>query len=474
MNTDRLEIKKAEFQELEKEYLKNPELFKEQTYIDDAKTLLELGIQIPGKEEFPHGYIKFWPEDFIVEEKINGTVKSVFATEEKAPTHSAGTYYATLVKCNLSTFEAAEDLAKQLRIRTEDISFAGLKDKSALTAQKISIRHASPEALKNISSPYYFLAEWELGKGSMQRGYLEGNKFTILVRTRQDFFNPESFAQFANKLQEVKENGFYNFFYLQRFGVARLRNYQWALSILRGNYEEAVLDFLTYQGPREIPFFKDIRKSLQKNIPNWNVVYEDLLRFPLIFENELRVVQHLKNHPGDYRGALQTLPEQITFWLYALSSLFFNAKISELILNNKPVPKALPFFLSPLRADQQIYSSILDPIGFSPSQFENLRPFPQIIIKNRSTPTRSHVDFKKAEIVPEGIIFEFDLGKGQYATTMLSHMFTLASGLPPDFISNTFVDSKKVLSEHAIGHLLDRFGEVIHSKNEKYLFQVGD
>ncbi len=474
MPPDRFERKKAELKLLQGLSKEHPELFLEHSHIEDGATLSEFGIDIPHKNSFPQGLIKLWPEDFIVEERIDSAIRTIdlggesdLESLEKTPT-----IYATLVKCNISTFEAATDISRSLGIQEKDVSFAGLKDKNAITAQKISIRKSNLQSVSTLRSPYYFLKEIVSGNGIAERGNLEGNRFTILVRTERSFFDPERFSHFANYLQDVKEHGFANFFYLQRFGVSRLRNFHWARLILQGKYEDAVCDFLTFAGSREIPYFQEMRRSLKAKIPDWNAVYKTLLDFPLIFEQELLVVDHLRQNPQDFPGALQAIPEQITFWLYALSSILFNKKLSEYLNRGEPMPDTLPFFLSKDRRDQDLYRPMLEKLGIFPPPFHNLRPFPQIVLRSRSTPTHSNVRFHKAELVDEGIVFEFDLDKGQYATTMLSHMFNLVGGVPPEYFSVERVDAKATLGETPITPLLERFKEVIHSKEDGFLGQL--
>lgn len=474
MDSERFERKQAELAVLQQEARDHPELFVEQSFVEDNKTLSEVGILIPGKESFPLGLLKLWPEDFIVEEKIDEGVRTVEGKPEESPGEPASTVYATLVKCNISTFEAVADMARALSIRVEDISFAGLKDKNALTSQKISIRRASPDALRALSLPYYFLKDFETGKGITERGRLDGNRFTILIRTEESFFDPERFSHFAEHLKRVKSDGFANFFYLQRFGTSRLRNFHWAWLILQGRYEDAVYDFLTYAGAQELPYFKNLRTSLKNTISNWDATYAAMEQFPIIFEQELLVTDYLRKHPSDFVGALNVLPEQITFWLYALSSLLFNTKISEYLARGERPPEKLPFFLSRDRADYGPYKQLLEKAGVYPPPFQNLKPFPQVMMRSRETPTQSHVDFRKAELTKEGIVFEFDLDKGQYATTMLSHLFNLVSGLPPTQFSKERIDSKAILKETSISTTIERFKDVIQPKGGLFSSALDD
>ena len=98
-----------------------PRLFRTETYVDDQKFLDRYGIFIPEKKNLPKGYIKLWPQDFIVEEiSLDGNLQDIyhekFLSTKKEFSYGDPVIYTTLVKCGLSTLEAAEELAKELRV----------------------------------------------------------------------------------------------------------------------------------------------------------------------------------------------------------------------------------------------------------------------------------------------------------------------------------------------------------------------
>ncbi len=67
----RKELETAELTFLQKEFRKNPSMFKPGMFLEDADMLEPFGIHIPGKASFPTGYLKLWPQDFIVEEILS-------------------------------------------------------------------------------------------------------------------------------------------------------------------------------------------------------------------------------------------------------------------------------------------------------------------------------------------------------------------------------------------------------------------
>jgi len=143
-----------------------PRLFERKSLIDDAVFLERYGIFLEKKKKFPLGYLKLWPQDFIVEEITLDEERTTvfpdkFIHKKRGFSPEDPVLYATLVKCGLSTIEAVEELARKLRIEPLDINkiikYAGLKDKHAITSQIISIKGGSAEKLHQISASYFFL-----------------------------------------------------------------------------------------------------------------------------------------------------------------------------------------------------------------------------------------------------------------------------------------------------------------------------
>jgi hypothetical protein len=74
----RNEIKEKEIKHLAEEYKKDPLLFGKETFVDTPEFLKDFGIFIKEKANFPLGYLKLWPQDFIVEEITeDGTVQDI-------------------------------------------------------------------------------------------------------------------------------------------------------------------------------------------------------------------------------------------------------------------------------------------------------------------------------------------------------------------------------------------------------------
>ena len=115
--------------------------------------------------------IKQLPEDFIVEEVSNIKIQN------------DGIYtYFSLKKKDYTTNKAIAQIANSLNIEPKRFSFAGLKDKQAITTQICSVKGISKEQLEKIQLKDIELKYLGKGPTPISMGDLEGNNFTITVR----------------------------------------------------------------------------------------------------------------------------------------------------------------------------------------------------------------------------------------------------------------------------------------------------
>jgi len=472
----RVELKEQELKLLFEVYKKDPKLFERPTFIEDAKTLEDFGIYIPNKQSFPFGVIKFLPQDFIVEEVSEAgeirTIKKENILSQDTAIPDGPTIYATLVKCGISTMNATFELAKFLSCSPEQIRHSGLKDTAAITAQRISFRQISLNQLKAISSKSFFLKDVESGKGVLEKGQLKGNQFTIFVRVEKDFFEPDTLKIFTRQLEKISQNGFYNYFYVQRFGTPRLGAHYWGLDLVHGYYRRAVENFLSFGSPHEIIYFKNIRREVGRCFGNWDAMLNLLEPFPLIFFNELKITNHLKNHPDDFAGALSQIQDQTNMWVSAFSSWMFNLKIASYLKKGQEPPEALRLFLDPANSSGEVYKNVMEDLRVSVTDFRNLRRLPFIQAPRKPIKTKELIKIDKAEILDSGIVFKFFLPKGEYATTFLSHLFNLIGDRPPIDVDQSSIDAKAIIGDDSAAPTIEHFLPIIHPKSQNYFEEL--
>ncbi|MEI6480395.1 MAG: tRNA pseudouridine(13) synthase TruD [bacterium] len=423
-----------------------PEKFISKVVVEDAALLRKFGINIENKESFSRAFLKMFPQDFIVEEIDSEEVFHSVGEESVERTGSGRYCAATLVKCGMSTLEAVQDIALKLGTDVKNISYAGVKDKKAITAQKIVVPAQYKEKLTDIKSEFYFIKNIHFTNQPLAPGNLKANKFTILLRTNENTDSVEKNSEIVSKY------GFKNFYYLQRFGSPRLLSPKYGYLIAKGMFEKLVNVVLFERGVFEIDYFAELREKAKSYAPYWKKVKEEFADFPTILRTEHRLLDSLIAHNGDIVESLKEIPDQTQLWVYALASLLFNNLAS---VSNE---KKLPLCLTRNKTVQNLYSKIYQIIKLEPSYLENISQFKFIPLRDRDVVVNLIPEIhsiKKIEGV--GVVLQFTLPKGAYATTFLSHMFNLVSADEDVTINKEMINIKETLGDNSFSQVFDRF-----------------
>jgi TruD family tRNA pseudouridine synthase len=441
-----------------------PELFVRAPMIDDDETLRSIGIEDIGAGR-PAAYLRLMPQDFIVEEiDRQGILYPVKVEDIAGQIDGEGnTYYANLIKVGISTLEAKSQIANMLGMDEKNVGYAGIKDRLALTSQEISIRGvADPKKLSLLHADNFFLNNIRRGKGVVANGELKGNRFTITLRLAEPLTAAQR-EKLEQKIADTKTDGFWNFFYLQRFGTPRLISHILGRLLVRGQYEETVKTFLTHIGERELPYFIELRKNIAGKWGDWKAIWDIIDQFPYHFSIERAFVAHLMDRPGDFLGALHEVPDQVRLWFYAYDSYLFNKKLSAFIRSGE-VPLSLPFLTSFNPLDWKPYEEYLKEDGIVlPAR--SWRDFPFVRVESRQCPTLQSIEIHGVAFDRQVAVISFSLPKGSYATSFLMDLFSLSSGLPAlPRISTEAVDAKIVLAEGTLESVLERFKTVLDQR----------
>jgi len=400
------------------------------------------------------GYIRLFWQDFIVEEiASDGRIISIEPVEEKHPEDfnlEKPKTEADLVKQGMPTIETIERLGEALKIPENAINYAGMKDSGAVTSQEISINGLKPEALQNLKIPNLFLKNIHQRKGVVEVGNLYGNRFTILVRSPQI----DNQALKA-RVDQFNQEGFFNFYSLQRFGP-RLLSHKIGAMILKSKYQEAIKLMLIGDSPHELGIFRNLRREAANSWGNWEKIAQIYSQFPYFLYYELRVMESLKETRIGFIKALQAIQEQTKLYVYAYFSLLFNQLLSRKITApNFPEELLLLRDRPDIKNEYQIILSQdeMRSLSFLHRGLEFLNLGKLQSIKTKIIPQIWHV-----YQTPVGYIFHFDLGKGAYATTMLSEFFELFQGRPvPDWVNQQEFDTREPLGYQPIVQTIERF-----------------
>jgi len=269
------------------------------------------------------GTLKSQPEDFLVEEIAeNGTVLELGKKIEK-PDEFGKFVHFVLEKRNWSTTLALKEIAKRVRTSHRNFSFAGSKDKCAITTQLASGFRVNKEDLMHLNIRDIKINGAWLAKDKVRLGSLAGNRFAIKINGASD--GAEEKVTFIHKELEGR---FPNYFGEQRFGSSRKNTHLIGEKIIRGDFEAAALDFICRVEGEENEESIAARKEL-----NATRDFKTALRsFPSNLKLERMMIAHLSDTPSDFIGAFLRLPRQLLLlFVHAFQSHIFNDLLSNRI-----------------------------------------------------------------------------------------------------------------------------------------------
>ncbi len=122
-------------------------------------------------------------------------------------------------KRNTNTAFLAEQLAKFAGVRLMDVSYAGLKDRHAVTTQWFSLylSNKSEPDWQQLNNENIEILKVTRYHRKLRRGTLQGNQFTLVIRELQG--DADDLEQ---RLQTIAAQGIPNYFGEQRFGYENL------------------------------------------------------------------------------------------------------------------------------------------------------------------------------------------------------------------------------------------------------------
>ena len=402
------------------------------------------------KEEGIGGTIRNQYEDFYVEE-----------ISDLIPTGEGPNIWIWIEKIGRTTLDVVLDIARDLHIDRKRMGFAGMKDKKARTRQWICISNMDSEEqfeqVKSLSGQIYktdFLKVIR-GRKKLRMGQLKGNKFRILIR---DIDDVEKSAEITSDiLKQLEVTGVPNYFGWQRFGKPRTNTHLVGEALVENDLKKAVGRYIgnpteeeheENQKARKAYDDGDLEKSLE--LMGKGMRYEKMMIRELIKDSK-------KGELTDksYKNALYALPKPLQrMFVHAYQSFLFNAAVSkrvemginkyiegDIIINNEErivrdkTPEEYQELIdtfqvnptSPLYGTKvpfaggkvgEMEKSILDDYGLSKEDFE-VPKMPRLGSHGLRRSMRFQVWDTSAIATDEGVLTEFSINKGSYATAVL-------------------------------------------------------
>jgi tRNA pseudouridine13 synthase len=283
----------------------------------------ELGLEVFLTGDVPGigGKLRMAPEDFVVDE-----------ISVLPPEHADGKYVVARVwHRNWEANRLVRRLGSNLHVSRAKIGFAGTKDGRSVATQLMSF-DAPMDAVNSLAIPDVRVTDAYKARRMIQIGDLIGNRFRIRVA------DLDTSVDIAESCRLVKERldaagGFPNFFGPQRFGSVRPITHLIGKDMVGGDLQAAVMRYVANPLDEESDA-NDARRVLQETGD-----FERAFReFPQKLTFERMLIGHMKDRPGDYKGALKTLPRNLLMmFVHAYQSYLFNRILSQRIREGLPL-----------------------------------------------------------------------------------------------------------------------------------------
>ncbi len=398
-----------------------------------------------------NGELKRRIEDFVVEEILpNGEICKIEQLNRNPPPRFQqeipentnpkkwDQLHVRMEKFNLETTFAIRQLSRGINSSIKRIGYAGLKDKRAVTCQRISLWKPDVEKIKKFGVRGIALHHAEWSDKRIELGDLRGNQFVITIRNIPH--NEEKTRKIIDEFWDAAKQGLPNYYGEQRFGGYRKITHVVGKLLLENKIEEAVMTYLTKETEGE----EEEIKMARKNVAETKDFSAALNEFPDKLHFEKTMLHHLHVNPRDFTGAFLALPRQTRYlFTHAYQSHVFNEIIAERVkrgityaiegdvlengIPTAPLPGIRTIFAKGLAGE--IEQNVLQREGVEPSFFGRAK-----IGELSSWGARKPILLQAHELKILGAekdeLFEgktkavvsFWLEKGMYATTVLREL----------------------------------------------------
>jgi tRNA pseudouridine13 synthase len=257
--------------------------------------------------------LKSKPEDFVVRESWS------------YPQVPGGGYHVyALDKQKVTTFGAAERIAKHFALPLSAISYCGLKDKQGRTEQLIAIKGEQV----SLQEPDLRLRHLGETNRPLSARNVQKNRFAVTVRD----LSQKDVDRLPESVAEVNRLGLVNYFDSQRFGHLKHGQGFIAKDLIKGQWEHALHNLIAKPSPLDASHDAKVKAFWRDHWGAWKV------RAPLPEDLRTRhILEQLRRKPDDFRAAFLTIePRYRALILFTYQSYLWNEGVKLLLLDLVP------------------------------------------------------------------------------------------------------------------------------------------
>jgi tRNA pseudouridine13 synthase len=265
-------------------------------------------------------HIKQSPDDFRVEE----------LTDVQPGTQGDYALYS-LQKSGWTTPDALAAVRRRWRIDVRRLSYGGLKDRHANTTQFVTILRGPARRFTQDRIALAYLGQLP---HPFRSEYIRANRFAIALRDA----TVDDVATATAAIAEVHQCGVPNYFDDQRFGSVADGGPFMARALVAGDAEGALKIALTAPYRFDRAAQKQEKALLRQHWGDWPRLKELLPR-----SHARSLVDYLRVHPDDFRGAVERLrPELRGLYLSAYQSHLWNRMLARWLEANLRPDQLIP------------------------------------------------------------------------------------------------------------------------------------